>query len=260
MTEGHGGLGSRCRDGPGLCAGGTRTGICQSLTAARTRKLLPLLEARLPYATARRRVYPDHLSSHEEFDLLPGVLSHVDVRNPVVLRSLTELRKVVNSLIRKHGKPEAIRIELAREMKQGQRERQRRIKTMPRERSRRADAAEEIRKETGIEKPSDDDILKVQLANECNWICPYTGRSISMSTLVGKASQFDIEHIIPFSRSLDDSFLNKTLCYHEENRHRKQNHLPHEAYYGTDQWDTIVGAVSRFKGPCRTERSCAASQ
>jgi CRISPR-associated endonuclease Csn1 len=225
-----------------------------SLSRRAIRKLLPLLEARLPYATARKQVYPDHLSSHEEFELLPAVLSQSDVRNPVVLRSLTELRKVVNSLIRKYGKPQSIRIELAREMKQGQRERQRRIHTMRENEARRKAAAEEIRQETGIERPSDDDILKVQLAKECNWICPYTGRSISMNTLVGKAPQFDVEHIIPFSRSLDDSFLNKTLCYHEENRHRKQNRLPHEVYYATEQWDTILGAVSRFSGLCRSEK------
>ena len=58
------------------------------------------------------------------------------------------------------------------------------------------------------------DILKVRLADECNWECPYTGKPISMETLVGKDSQFDIEHIIPFSQSLDDSFVNKTLCDH----------------------------------------------
>ena len=39
-----------------------------------------------------------------------------------------------------------------------------------------------------------------------------------MSALVGRESQYDIEHIIPFSRSLDNSFANLTLCYHEENR------------------------------------------
>jgi len=228
---------------PGYC-NVSRRAIC---------KMLPLLEKRVPYATAREQLYGKELSTRETLDLLPPVLEHFDTRNPVVLRSLTELRKVVNAVIRKHGKPDVIRIELAREMKQGQRERQRRIKTMRENERRRESAAEQVRQETGME-PSGDDILKVQLAKECNWICPYTGRPISMNALVGKASQFDIEHIIPFSRSLDDSFLNKTLCYHEENRNRKQNRLPYEAYHGTEQWDGIVGAVSRFHGPCRDEK------
>ena len=45
--------------------------------------------------------------------------------------------------------------------------------------------------------------------------------------------QFDIEHIIPFSRSLDNSFHNKTLCDVKENRDVKQNRTPYEAYAST---------------------------
>ena len=93
------------------------------------------------------------------------------------------------------------------------------------------------------------DILKVRLAEECNWQCPYTGKSIPMEALVGKHSQFDIEHIIPFSRSLDNSFLNKTLCYHEENRGVKQNQTPYEAYASNEtRWAEIIGRVKRFRG------------
>jgi CRISPR-associated endonuclease Csn1 len=225
-----------------------------SLSRRAIRKILPLLEQGMPYATARKQVYGDQLSSCEQCDFLPPVLEHFDVRNPVVLRSLTDLRKVVNAVIRKHGKPNSIRVELARDMKQGRRERERRTKMMRENESRRKVAAKEILDKVGIRNPSRDDILKVQLAKECNWICPYTGRAISMAALVGEASQFDIEHIIPFSHSLDDSFLNKTLCYHDENRNRKGNRSPYEAYHGTDQWDIIIGAVCRFGGPCRDEK------
>ena len=97
---------------------------------------------------------------------------------------------------------------------------------------------------------SDGDILKVRLAEECNWECPYTGKSISHGRLwSGQHAQFDIEHIIPFSRSLDNSFLNKTLCYHEENRNVKQNRTPYEAYSGDEtKWQEILGRVKRFRG------------
>ena len=67
---------------------------------------------------------------------------------------------------------------------------------------------------------------------------------------MGKHSQFDIEHIIPFSRSLDNSFVNKTLCYHEENRDVKQNQTPYEAYAANEtKWQEIIGRVKRFRGP-----------
>ena len=66
---------------------------------------------------------------------------------------------------------------------------------------------------------------------------------------MGQHSQFDIEHIIPFSRSLDNSFLNKTLCYHEENRGVKQNQTPYEAYASNEKrWAEIIGRVKRFRG------------
>ena len=97
---------------------------------------------------------------------------------------------------------------------------------------------------------SNSDVLKVRLAKECNWECPYTGRSIALEALVGKQSQFDIEHIVPFSKSLDNSFLNKTLCYHEENRGVKRNQTPYEAYGSNEtRWGEILGHVKRFRGP-----------
>jgi len=40
------------------------------------------------------------------------------------------------------------------------------------------------------------DILKVRLAEECNWECPYTADRSLSEALVGKHAQFDIEHII----------------------------------------------------------------
>ncbi len=96
---------------------------------------------------------------------------------------------------------------------------------------------------------SNSDILKVRLAEECNWECPYTGKSIAIEALIGRHAQFDIEHIIPFSRSLDNSFLNKTLCYHEENRAVKQNQTPCEAYSGDEKkWQEILARVRRFRG------------
>ena len=69
-----------------------------------------------------------------------------------------------------------------------------------------------------------------------------------MSTLIGDNSQFDIEHIIPFSRSLDNSYANKTLCFHDENRHVKRNHTPFEAYGSTKMWREMLERVRHFQG------------
>ena len=73
---------------------------------------------------------------------------------------------------------------------------------------------------------------KFLLAEECHWQCPYTGKSISMAALFGPEPQFDIEHIIPFSISMDNSFMNLTLCDVAENRSVKGNRTPYQSYSG----------------------------
>ena len=194
----------------------------------------------------------DHAGRLGLRDFLSPVLEAVpQLRNPVVCRGLTEFRKVVNALVREYGKPDHIRVELARDLKKSRQQRedltkQNRDNEKTRDAARRK-IAERLRCDENA--VSNLDILKVRLAEECNWECPYTGRSIAIEALVGKHAQFDIEHIIPFSRSLDNSFLNKTLCYHEENRSVKQNQTPYEAYSGDEKkWQEVLARVRRFRG------------
>ena len=226
-----------------------------ALSRQAMRKLLPLLQSGIRYATAVKQVYGGRSDQARVFDLLPPVSEAVPhLRNPVVARALTELRRVLNAIIRRHGKPAAVRIELARDMKRSRKQREARWKEMRENEKWREAAARKILEEMGNPDPRPGDILKVLLANECNWECPYTGkpegRSIPMQALLGPAPQFDVEHIIPFSRSLDNSFANKTLCYHEENRNVKRNRTPFEAYGGTpERWREILARVRRFRGP-----------
>jgi CRISPR-associated endonuclease Csn1 len=63
----------------------------------------------------------------------------------------------------------------------------------------------------GIQRPGKNDIDKYLLWEECKKICPYTGQAISFNDLF-LHGRFDIEHILPYSRTLDDSLANKTLC------------------------------------------------
>jgi CRISPR-associated endonuclease Csn1 len=211
-------------------------------------RLLPLMEQGVPYSTAVKQVYGEFDARTQVQDLLPPVQLFSEIRNPVVARTLTEVRKVVNHVIRRHGKPATIRIELARDIRRNQAERQRSWQDMRKNEQDRRKAAKRILDERGIDHPSPDDILKVQLAEECDFTCPYTGRRFSMADLLGANPSADIEHIIPFSRSLDDSYVNKTLCYHEVNRNVKGNRTPLEAFGGTPEWETILQRVSAFRG------------
>jgi CRISPR subtype II RNA-guided endonuclease Cas9/Csn1 len=66
---------------------------------------------------------------------------------------------------------------------------------------------------------------KYKLWLECNRICPYTGKPISLSEMLSSA--VEIEHILPLSRSLDNSFTNKTLTFSSVNR-EKRDRTSHE--------------------------------
>ena len=212
------------------------------------REMLPDLQAKIPLATVRKNLYPTQAG--DSFDLLPPFDSRecgIDLRNPLVHRVMTELRTVVNAIIGRYGKPNAIRIELARDLKTTTKQKEAITRMNLQKEKERREIAERILKEVGMEKPSRNDILKVMLADECNFECPYTGRHFSMYDLLyGK--DIHIEHIIPYSRSYDDSFRNKTLCDASANS-AKNNRTPFEAFSG-EEYQRILARVARFKGPC----------
>ncbi len=215
-------------------------------------KIVPNLEEGTPYSTARKNEYRKSFSADEPQKSIPTVESlFPNLRNPVVSRSLSEVRRVVNAICKEYGTPEVIRIELARDLKQSQKHRRDATKKMRDQESERKKAKERITTETGIENPSRNDILKVLLAEECGFICPYTGRSFDMRDIISSSPTMDIEHIIPFSRSLDNSFINKTLCDAHFNRNIKKNKTPWETSGKTDEWNKILNRVGKFKTQVR---------
>lgn len=217
------------------------------------RKLVAAMEDGTRYATARRALFPSSFKASDVYDRLPPIEKALpSLRNPAVARTLTELRKLVNAIVSRFGKPDRIRIELARDLKRARKERERKSREIDEQTKLREQARARILREMGIAEPRRSDVEKVLLAEECGWQCPYTGRQISMQSLLGAQPQFDVEHIIPFSRSLENSFLNKTLCYHEENRDRKRNRTPFEAY-GADavRYAEMIARVRRFQGKGR---------
>jgi CRISPR-associated endonuclease Csn1 len=221
------------------------TGKYLSLSLSAIERLLPHLEQGSDVTTARMKEYPETFRT-EIRDLLPKVDEIKDIRNPAVHRSLSELRKVVNALIRRYGKPSEIHIELARELKSPRPEREKKWDRMRQLEGERSAAVANLLKEIGIASPSGADIEKWRLADECNWRCPYSCRAFSKHQLFG-SGEVQVEHIIPFALSLDDSFANKTLAYVSANA-RKANRTPRGAFAGTLEWDEILQEVRQFKG------------
>ena len=211
------------------------------------REMLPDLESGEHLATIKKLLYPKQVGeAHELLPVFDSDACSIEIRNPLVHRVITELRTVVNAIIQRYGKPNAIRIELARDLKTSNKQKESITRQNHLREKERQKIAERILAEAGIEKPSRNDILKVMLADECNFECPYTGKHFSMKDLLyGK--DIHIEHIIPYSRSYDDSFRNKTLCDASANS-AKNNRTPFEAYTG-EQYKQILARVAQFKGP-----------
>ena len=69
-----------------------------------------------------------------------------------------------------------------------------------------------------------DSILKYKLWIECEKTCPYSGKPISFEQLFGGSGEIQIEHIMPWSRSLDDSFMNKTSAMPMETERKEIAH------------------------------------
>lgn len=212
------------------------------------RRLLPHMENGYSYSKARELAFPNSLATTSPMDLLPPILQHYPhLGNPTVIRTLTQVRRIVNELIRRYGKPLRIRVELARDIKNSK-DRRKELHDRSIEQNR---AKEEIIRD--ILRPrlkpfSSDDIEKVLLAKECGRVCPYTGKCISWDALLGPFPQFQVEHIWPFSKSLDNGWANKTLCCVEANKLKGDN-IPLVAFGGDENaWLHILDRVRKFQG------------
>ncbi len=166
-----------------------------------------------------------------------------DVTNPVVRQALFEVRKVVNAIIREYGKPGRIHIELAREARVSAKERTE-ISRRMRERELDRDKAANAIREHGA-KVTRDAINRYLLWEEQGRNCVYSGQSISLTQLLG--GEVDIDHILPYSRCLDDSMNNKVLCFRPMNAEKGQR-TPWE-WLGTsdpDRFEQIRQHVARL--------------
>lgn len=211
-------------------------------------KMLPFLEQGLTYDKAAAAAGYNHAKPGEKLTLDFLRQAPSEIRNPVVRKAICETRKVINAIIRRFGKPGLIKIEMAREMKLTRKQKERLMKEQNIRKKENERARQILTHEFGIQNPSPDDILKYRLWTECGMVCPYTGTPIPRQMLF--SSDVDIEHILPYSRSLDDSYLNKTLCMAAENRSVKKGHTPFEAYGGdNEKYEAILQRVRGLPYP-----------
>ncbi|NQV59024.1 MAG: type II CRISPR RNA-guided endonuclease Cas9 [Alphaproteobacteria bacterium] len=170
------------------------------------------------------------------------------ISNPTVHIGLNQLRRLVNRIITVYGKPDQIVVELARDLKLSEdkkREVQRKIKENTVAAIKRGEKLEEIgvpnnganRMRLRLWESLGEDVMTRN--------CPYSGQRISIGMVFDGSC--DVDHILPYSRTLDDGFANRTLCLKEFNR-QKTNRTPWEAWGDTGQWDTIAANLKNLPG------------
>lgn len=165
--------------------------------------------------------------------------------NPGVNKCLHESRKLINAIIRKYGMPDKIVVELGRDLSLNREAKLEILKKNKANQKLNEEAYQAFTRHYPNSKPSRNDIVKYGLWIECDGVCPYTGKAILLTELWTK--NWEIEHIVPFSISLDDSFNNKTLAPSEVNA-KKSNRLPSEYFAGRPQeWDAALERVQKFK-------------
>lgn len=208
--------------------------------AANTGEILP----ELPY-------YGQYLKRHVGFGTGelqdPPEKRFGKIANPTVHIGLNQVRTVVNALIKRYGHPSEVIVEVARELKQNQEQRREEQKRQTANQKRnerlRADAAgilgvvpERVRR-SDIQKL----ILWEELARDpAERRCPYSGVQISAAMVL--SDEVEIEHILPFSQTLDDSLNNKTVALRRANR-IKGNRTPSEARADFEQQGWTYDAI-----------------
>ncbi|MDD3004898.1 type II CRISPR RNA-guided endonuclease Cas9 [Flavobacterium sp.] len=193
------------------------------------------------------------------------------IKNPMAMRALHQLRKVLNTLILEGEIDEntRIHIEMARELNdankrkgiqdyQKEREELYKIYESKIKEIYQVKTGNELvrvtnedlqRFESALEQTKDgrlitkEELLKYKIWEEQNHICVYTGRTISIDSFLGSDPKFDIEHTIPRSISQDNSLMNKTLCDKDFNRTIKGKKMPIEL----SNYNDILPRIQHWK-------------
>jgi len=200
-----------------------------NLSAKAIKKIIPYLKAGHIYSEAATLAGYNHSHSvtkeENENRILKDeleLLTKNSLRNPVVEKILNQMVNVVNAIIKEYGKPDEIRIELARELKKSAKERKETTEGI----NTATKIHNDIRKKliefypfnTGV-RITKKDIIKYKLWQELEsngYKTIYTDTYVELGKLFTK--EFDVEHIIPKAVLFDDSFSNKTLSVREFNR------------------------------------------
>ncbi len=170
----------------------------------------------------------------------PDEKEHGKIGNPRVHVALRQLQKVVNAIIERYGRPESITIEVTRELKSSRDSRAEMTKRQALAQKDNEDINKFYRG-NGFEHPGRKDRQKYKLWKElsigASHTCLYCGKNIGIHQLL--TAETEVDHILPFSQTLDDGMANKTVVHRQCNQ-EKGNRTPYDAFASNpDRWKGI---------------------
>lgn len=209
-------------------------------------RLLPYLENGLNlYESIQEAGF---IKKNRKVDLLPlpDRKGGFVIPNPVVRSMLYQLRKIVNLLIKEIGLPERIIIETARDLKANSERRQEIVKKQADNQRDREKCRARIREMRGWGEDvnvSPRDIDKYRLWEEQNHFCAYSCRKIPQAELFTEG--VEIDHILPYSMSLDNTMNNRVVCFAAENQAKRRNTPITWLGEESERWEKIVSAMAK---------------
>lgn len=167
------------------------------------------------------------------------------ITNPTVHIALNQLRRVVNALIKRHGKPDRIAIEVGRELKMNDRERDEVNRTIGKNTKAAIERGKKLT-ETFRQLDTGYNRLRLELWEDLNpkpenRVCVYCGKPIAGHMLFN--GETDVDHILPYSKTLDDSKANRLLCCTACNREKK-NRAPADVPQWRARYDEILARAT----------------
>lgn len=178
--------------------------------------------------------------------------------NPVVIRAMSQMRKVVNAICRKWGVPNEIHVELERELRLPQRAKDDIAKANKKNEKNRERIAGQIAELRGctVEEVTGKQIEKYRLWEEQECFDIYTGGSIDVMRLIQDDSYTQIDHILPFSRTGENSKNNKVLVLAKSNQDKREQ-TPFEwmSKEGSPSWDAFERRVQENQKLSRRKKN-----
>lgn len=209
------------------------------ISAKACRAIIPFMQQGLVYSEACAKAGYDHAARPME-DL-------ESIGNPVARKALREAVKQIKAVVAEYGVPDFFHIELARDVGKSQEEREEIRFGIEKRNKEKEKLREKFREDVGRDPSGAEDLLRYELWKEQNGRCLYSDEYIDPNWIVSSDNRVQVDHILPWSRSGDDSFINKTLCLAKANQEKK-GRTPYE-WLGNNEvrWEKFTQSVESIK-------------